>query len=197
MFSLDLTSEPRISQYYRTKHITIISIRIRSMYIYICTALQGKEVICSFLKHLRTIDLGWRLSSCDWWGFVCDSVKALSYVERRLKNADRVEITWLRQLRTPERVDVSELFLRSNYLRFGGHFLCLCQNACKGAHQKFFVLCGFQAVLRRGNSFPTLSALKPGHTWTCKKIVKQWAASNAFKWLLSSMALDCESVCTF
>ncbi|CAK9058891.1 unnamed protein product [Durusdinium trenchii] len=70
-----------------------------------------------------TIDLGWRLSSCDWWGFVCDSVKALSYVERRLKNADRVEITWLRQLRTPERVDVSELFLRSNYLRFGGHFL--------------------------------------------------------------------------
>ena len=35
MFSLDLTSEPRISQYYRTKHITIISIRIRSMYIYI------------------------------------------------------------------------------------------------------------------------------------------------------------------
>ena len=47
----------------------------------------------------------------------------LSTQERRLKEADRVEITWLKQLRTPERVDVAELFLRSAYVRYGGHFL--------------------------------------------------------------------------
>eukprot|EP00435_Cladocopium_sp_Y103_P050618 s1194_g15.t1 len=70
-----------------------------------------------------TIDLGWRLSSCDWWRAVCASSTALNYIELRLKNADRVELTWLRQLRTPERVDVSELFLRSTYVRYGGHFL--------------------------------------------------------------------------
>ena len=72
---------------------------------------------------ILTIDLGWRLSSCDWWRKVCDSSIAHSYVEQRLKSADRVELTWLRQLRTPERVDVSELFLRSAYVRYGGHFL--------------------------------------------------------------------------
>ena len=78
----------------------------------------------------RTIDLGWRLSSCEWWRAVCASSTALNYIELRLKNADRVELTWLRQLRTPERVDVSELFLRSTYVRYGGHFLKLWLKKC-------------------------------------------------------------------
>ncbi|CAE7944570.1 unnamed protein product, partial [Symbiodinium sp. KB8] len=72
---------------------------------------------------ILTIDLGWRLSSSDWWKAAAASKAALAYLERRLKEADRVEITWLKQLRTPERVDVSELFLRSAYVRYGGHFL--------------------------------------------------------------------------
>ncbi|CAJ1335181.1 unnamed protein product [Effrenium voratum] len=70
-----------------------------------------------------TIDLGWRLASSAWWEAVCSSEVALSYVERRLQSADRLEISWLRQLRTSERVDLSELFLRSVYVRYGGHFL--------------------------------------------------------------------------
>lgn len=71
-----------------------------------------------------TIDLGWRLSSCDWWRAL--SSKALSYVEQRLRAADRVEITWLRQLGTKGQAqEVSELFLRHSYVRYGGHFLHL------------------------------------------------------------------------
>eukprot|EP00439_Symbiodinium_sp_Y106_P071256 s694_g12.t1 len=72
---------------------------------------------------ILTIDLGWRLSSSDWWKAAAASKAALAYLERRLKEADRLEITWLKQLRTPERVDVAELFLRSAYVRYGGHFL--------------------------------------------------------------------------
>ena len=83
-----------------------------------------------FILFPRTIDLGWRLSSCEWWRAVCASSTTLNYIELRLKNADRVELTWLRQLRTPERVDVSELFLRSTYVRYGGHFLKLWLNRC-------------------------------------------------------------------
>ncbi|CAE7452715.1 unnamed protein product, partial [Symbiodinium pilosum] len=56
---------------------------------------------------LLTIDLGWRLSSSVWWKAATASKQALEYVERRLNDADRVEITWLKQLRTPERVEVS------------------------------------------------------------------------------------------
>ena len=134
----------------------------------------------------RTIDLGWRLSSCEWWGSVCASAMALGYVERRLKNADRVEITWLRQLRTPERVDVSELFLRSNYLRYGGHFLHLGEMK----HLCLLFLEGTIVQLSWGNSL-----IHPkGPTWTCKMIVKHLAPYSAFKWLQRSMALDCESV---
>ena len=62
-----------------------------------------------------------RLFFLDWAPL---KYRNMNYLSRAsAEEADRVEITWLKQLRTPERVDVSELFLRSAYVRYGGHFL--------------------------------------------------------------------------